>query len=97
MTDKHIDRMCELLAAESDLTAEEVHRRLRLPLSTSRVSAILKEQGSPQKKSFVPTEQRRDDVKQRRVRFARRLRRTAARRFVSLDVASPRNGGAVSA
>ena len=49
LTDKHIDRICELLAAEPDLTADEVRRRLRLPLSTSRVSAILKELGFTRK------------------------------------------------
>ena len=51
LSDEQIDRMCRLVAEEPDLTAEEVRRRLRLPLSVSRVSAILKEIGFTRKKS----------------------------------------------
>ena len=52
LTDRHIDRICKLLTEEPDLTAEEVRRRLRLPLSASRVSAILLKMGLTRKKSL---------------------------------------------
>ena len=57
LSDEQFDRMCLLVAEEPDLTAEEVRRRLRLPLSASRVSAILLEAGFTRKKSpsFPPS------------------------------------------
>ena len=51
LSNEQLDRMCLLVAEEPGLTAEEVRRRLRLPLSTSRVSAILLEVGFTRKKS----------------------------------------------
>lgn len=51
LTDRHIDRICELLAAEPDLTLEEVRRRLRLPVSVPVLCTTLKRVGFTRKKS----------------------------------------------
>ena len=51
LTDRHIDRICELLAAEPDLTLEEVRRRLRLPVSAPVLCTTLKRIGFTRKKS----------------------------------------------
>ena len=51
LSGEQLDRVCALVAEQPDLTAEEVRRRLGLPLSASRVSAILLEAGLTRKKS----------------------------------------------
>ena len=51
LTDKHIDRVCELLAEEPDLTLDEVRRRLRLPVSVPVLCTTLKRIGFTRKKS----------------------------------------------
>lgn len=48
---ERLARVCQLVAEESDLTAEEGRRRLRLLLSISRVSALLPEEGFTRKRS----------------------------------------------
>lgn len=51
LTDRHIDRICELLAEKPDLTLEEVRRRLRLPVSVPVLCTTLKRIGFTRKKS----------------------------------------------
>jgi len=51
LTDRHIDRICELLAEEPDLTLEEVRRRLRLPVSVPVLCTTLRRIGFTRKKS----------------------------------------------
>jgi len=51
LSEKQFDRLCLLVAEEPDLTLVEIRRRLRLPLSISRLSAILIEAGFTRKKS----------------------------------------------
>lgn len=51
LTDRHINRICELLAAEPDLTLDEIRRRLRLPVSVPVLCTTLKRIGFTRKKS----------------------------------------------
>lgn len=51
LSEKQFDRLCFLVVEQSDLTLEEIRRRLRLPLSISRLSATLIEAGFTRKKS----------------------------------------------
>jgi len=54
LSERQLDRLCSLVAEQPDLTLEEIRRRLRLPLSISRLSAILIAAGFTRKKSPSP-------------------------------------------
>ncbi len=51
LTDKHLDRIRELIAKHPDLTLEEIRRRLRLPVGVSVLCTTLRREGITRKKS----------------------------------------------
>lgn len=51
LSDRHIDRICELVAKEPDLTLKEIRLRLRLPVSLPVLCVTLRRIGFTRKKS----------------------------------------------
>lgn len=81
-----------MAGSNPNLTLAKLRSKLRLRCSLSLVCRELKRAGFTFKKTFYASEQRREDVRQEREHWRRRLKRIDPRRMVILDESGVRLG-----